>query len=211
MNFLPPRIIPALIYGCIVWIQAIPCSAQDGFELGLSNDQVSLNAENAELNLVLQELSAQAGFKLWLSDNLPSRQVNLQTQGQSIEATLRQLLAESSYALVYDDNSMVSALYVVPPGESQPINLELEPGVNDIQQSVLQNALESKSLPDNVKAALLNQFNVNRKTKLESLALQPTESMQRVIELLEQIGSASPTTMEQLRNKLELKNTQQPE
>jgi type II secretory pathway component GspD/PulD (secretin) len=211
MNVDMKRLAPGLIFGSILWIQVAACFAQNSFDLNFSKDLISLNAENAELRLVLQELSTQIGFKLWISDDLEARQVSLQIEKLSIGETLRRLLADNSHALVYDDNATVIALYVLPPGEAQSESVELGSGIDDTRLQLLQNALISSSVRDDIKAAMLNQFNGIQDTDIQPLVVRPAQTTYRIIEVLEKIGSANPETLEQLRNNLELNEILQPE
>ncbi len=199
------------MYGCIIWMLATAGLAQDAFDLKLSNDRVSLEADDAELTLVLQELSSKIGFKLWISDLLQARKVSLEIEELSIEDTLRRLLKDDSYALVLDDNAMVSALYVLPPGKAQSSNLELLPSTDDIRQRVLYDLLNTDSIAENIKATMLNQISSNNNTNVQPEAMEPAQAINRVIEVLERIGSANPETFKQLRDKLELEKSQNQE
>jgi type II secretory pathway component GspD/PulD (secretin) len=198
------RIIVSVFFSCTIALHASVSSAQQAFQIESRGDLIWLNAEDADLRQVLQHFANEREFKLWISADLPVQSVQISSEGKSTEDTLRRLLSENSYALVYDDNARISALYVLSAGESRPTNLSLSPSNDDSQQQVLLEALASPQLPDNVKAAMLNQFGANQQDLQESVLSQRSQALQQLTDKLEQIGSPDEATMQQLRRQLEI-------
>lgn len=191
-------------------MQIAICSAQGKFEISITNDLVSLDADKADLKLVLQQLSAQSGIKLWIAKSLQPQQVSLHFEKQTMEEALRRLLEDDSYALVYDDNAVVTALYVLPPGEAAlPATVKLMPQNDDNRQQLFRDALESSLVPDNIKSALMNQFGENSEALEQSVPLQRSNALETLIQTVQQFGSANSETIRLLREKLELDNTEQ--
>jgi len=201
------RLMATCIFGCMLLVQSNSSIAQDSFKISLSGDLVSVAAKNADLRQILQQLSIQSGFKLSISDSLQVQPVSVHFEKLSMQQALRRLLVNGSYAAVYDDNAVVTALYVLPPSEMQT-NVDLMPNSGDIRQQAMRDALESNLIPDNIKSALLDQFGTeNNKILQQSVTLQRSQAIDRVIELLEQMGSENPETMQQFRKILEPGNT----
>ncbi|MCP4765321.1 MAG: hypothetical protein GY875_03545 [Gammaproteobacteria bacterium] len=203
-----PRISPSGILGivllaCAAGMQASVSYAQDQIQIETSNDRLWINTEAADLQELLQQLAVQSGFKLWVSGDFPRQSVSVHIEGETVEDTLRQLLADNSYALVFDDDAEVSALYLLPVGEHQSVNLELDAQSVDLSEQVLHDALASGQLSEDIKAAMLSQFGTDRTALQESAVQQWPQVMEKLIESLEQFGSASPETMNRLRQTLE--------
>jgi hypothetical protein len=182
--------------------------AQDKITIEWQDGLLQLRTDAVDLGQVLQALADQGGFKLWLSDNLPTQQVSVQLEMQSLEQILRRLLVDNSYALVYDDKAGVSALYVLPPGKQQLSRLSLTPEIDNeqqqVQQQIVQDALGSSLLPDNIKAAILDQFGTQNTELQQSVMAQRPRAIQELIDALEQMGSPSEATMQQLYERLAL-------
>jgi len=202
-----PQLISHLLIAWLLCMPAAVCFAQDKVEISFDDGLVSVQSDNADLKQVLQRLSTESGFRLWISDNLQQQQVSVRIEKQTMEEALRQLLVDNSYALVYDNNDVVTALHVLPPGTTQPANVMLTPETDDARQQVMQDALESSLLPDNVKSALLNQFAVSDEAVKNPVTVQRSQVLEALIENLKNLGAANPETMDQLRLKLELENT----
>ena len=198
------RSIVATAFVCALALHASVVIAQDEFEIEVKGDLIWLSADRADLRQLLQQLAIERDFKLWISGNLPQQSVSLNSEGKSTEATLRRLLSDNSYALVYGDDAAISALYVLPAGESHATNLPLSPSNGENRQQVLLNALQSGQVPDDIKAAMLDQFGANPEILQQSVISQRAVAVERLMEQLEQMGTPSPETMQQLRSKLEL-------
>jgi len=189
--------------GILLYAPAPPGFASDDFEIAIADGLVSIDATDADVRLLLRELSDRIGFKLWIPDNLQSEPISVRIENQPIDKILRRMLADGSYALVYGDAGKVTALYVLPRGEAQSVFAQNPLIDNNTLQQTLREALESNSLPDNVKNAMLNQANTDREALKESVTENPAEAIGNVIRILENIGSANSETMRQLRDKLE--------
>jgi hypothetical protein len=127
--------------------------AQQELSIEFDDRMVSVNSEQVDQRRLLQELSQRVGFKLWMAESIEPRPVSLHIDRLPVEETLRRILADSSYALVFDDNGSLSALYVLPPGAEQPSSLMVGPEGGNLQQQAARDALQSELLPDNIKAA----------------------------------------------------------
>ncbi len=188
-------------------------SGFDNVDIRLTNDLVSANVDNADMCHVLKALSTQSGIKLWISDKIQSKQITVHFEKQPMEEALCRLLGNNSYVFVYDskdDNNSVRGVYILPPGEVPPENVKLVPGKNNIGLHVLIDSLESYSMPNNVKAALLNQVRANSSERQQTVTTQRTQAIYRLLEKLEEMGSADPETIRQLHEKFELqKNLKQ--
>lgn len=206
-HFRPLRLLSNGLIACLLCMQVAVCFAQDNVEIRLEDGLVWLESDNADLKHVLQLLSVESGFRLWVSANLQAQQVSVHIEKKSIEEVLRQLLAGNSYALVHDDNAVVTALHVLPPGKVQSTNVILTPEIGDGSQQALEEALESSLLPDNAKASLLDQFGGSNNDALkQSVRMQRSQAIEELIKQLTQIGSADPETIQQLQEKLMLEN-----
>lgn len=198
------RFIVATALACALAAHAPVLVAQEEFEIEIRGDLIWISADGADLQQLLQQFAIANDFKLWISGNLPQQSVSLHSEGKSIKETLRRLLSDNSYALVYDDNAAISALYVLPAGESGPTDLTIAPSEDEIRQQVLLDALESGQVPDEIKASMMDQFGADPEILQQAVMPQRTLAIERLIEKLEQIGSPSQETMQQLRRKLEL-------
>ena len=197
------RSIVATAFVCALALHASVVVAQGDFEIEIKGDLIWLSADRADLRQLLHQFAIESDFKLWISANLPQQSVSLNSEGKSAEATLRRLLSDNSYALVYGDDATISALYVLPTGESHTTNLPLSPSNGENRRQVLLNALQSGQVPSDIKAAMLDQFGANPKILQQSVISQRIEAVERLIEQLELVGSPSLETMQQLRLKLE--------
>lgn len=176
----------ACLLACLLVPGATSVSAANKYALSLSEGLVSLDADGAGLKPLLQDLSQQSGFKLWMADNLPPRQISARFERQPLEQVLRRLLKNGSYALVLDDQSSISAIYILPPGEeqSEPPGIVLH---NDsAEQIILQQFLESSSIAESIKQSLFEQFSVNQPVPGPEPA-QALPAMNSIIQALEQI------------------------
>lgn len=202
-----PRISPSVILGivllaCAAGMQASVGYAQDQLQIETNNDRLWINSEATDLQELLQQLAEHSGFKLWVSGDFPRQSVSVHIEGETVEDTLRQLLADNSYALVFDNDTEVSALYLLPAGEHQSENLELDAQAVDGRVQVLKNALVSRHLSEDIKAAIL-QSGTDRTVLQQPASQQRPLAMEQLIESLEQLGSANSETMKRLRQTLE--------
>lgn len=203
------KLVPAYIIGILLFAPATPGFGNEGFDITLADGMVSVDAKDADVSLLLRELSARIGFKLWIPDNLQSEPISVRIDNQPIEKILRRMLADGSYALVYGDAGQVTALYVLPRGDAQSVFTQ-SPLIDDnALQQTLRNALESNSLPDNIKDALLNQANTDTEALKKSVTENPEEAIGSIIRALEEMGSTNSETMRQLRDKLDQQNSLQ--
>ena len=86
------------------------------------------------------------------------------------------------------------------------------PGDDNLAASqVLRNALQSNSIPDSVKAALLDQNRANSTDLQQNVTAQRTQAIHKLLEQLEAVGAADPETIHQLRTKYALQNTPEQE
>ncbi len=173
-------------------------------ELEAVDQRISLDASEVDLHLLLQRIADETGVRLWLSERLPSQNVTIRVDDLPLPALLERLLRQQSYALVVDDEKKrVTGLFVLPPGEAPPARAELSPGPYRDQASVLVDALASPQIPDNIKLAMMVQYNGNQAARDEIANMTRIDLMTRLVEQIERNQSASPETVRRLREKLE--------
>lgn len=194
------------LFACAALMQTSIGHAQDQLQIETNNGRLRIDTEAADLQEILQQLAAEGDFKLWISGGFPHQSVKVHIEDATLEDSLRQLLVGNNYALVFDDNAEVSALYLLSPGEHRPVNVELAGATVNFREQVLQNALASQHLPDNVKAAMMSQFSTDRSALQQSAIQLRPQVIEKLIENLEQFGSASPETINRLRQSLEREN-----
>ena len=142
----------------LLWLLATSALAQDNFNMRLENGSVWLDADNADLQPVLQQLADESGFKLWISGKLEARLVSAHIENKSVTQTLRLLLGDIAHALVRDDDAMVTGLYVLPGGEAQASSELPSSGSNDYRIEAMQNSLQSSPLSGITQETLANQL-----------------------------------------------------
>ena len=76
---------------------------------------------------------------------------------------------------------------------------------------MLQEALASPTLPDDIKAAMLSQFYNNNAQQQQAVADVRPAAIEKLIEKLQQVGAASPETMQSLQQTLARERSQQVE
>ncbi len=191
-----------IVVGLLICIQTVVCSAQDNINIKMKNGLVSLNINNAHIKQVLQEFTRQSEIKLWISEDMEPKQLTLHLKNQKIENVLSKLLQDTSYALVFDDNKIVTGLYVLPTGKIQPAQVKLNPKNKINRQQVLNDALDSKSLPDNIKMAILNQFGTGNEVRQQAVKGQREQAIETLIKQLQLMAPDSSEITKQLRQKL---------
>ena len=191
------------IIACMLAVHAPTIIAQDEFQIEFKDGLVWLDADGADLHRLLRQFSIEIGFKLWMSAALEQQSVRLHSKGKTTEETLRKLLTTNSYALVHDDNGVISELYVLPPGKTQSTPLSLSSTNVEDKTQLLREALQSKLLPDDIKAAMLDQFGANKQALQQPVTFQRVQALQQVIENLQKFGSPSDATIQQLQLRLE--------
>jgi hypothetical protein len=192
----------------LLWLPAASALAQDDFDMRLENGSVWLDADNANLQQVLQQLADESGFKLWISGKLEAHQVSVHIENKSVTQTLRLLLGDIAHALVRDDKSIVTGLYVLPGGEAQASSELPSSASNEYLIEAIQNALQSSPLSGITQETLANQLGTINlpATQHESqpLALQQSEVLQALTEKLKQIGTANPDELPELVKQLKV-------
>jgi hypothetical protein len=192
----------------LLWLPAAGALAQDEFNIRLENGSVWLDADNADLRQVLQQLADESGFKLWIADKLEARQVSVHIENKSVTQTLRLLLGDIAHALVRDDDANVTGLYVLPGGEAQASNELPSPGSNDTRIEAIRDALQSSPLSGLTQETLANQLGTINPpaTQYEGQppALEQSEALQALTEKLKQIGAANPDELPELLKQLEV-------
>lgn len=182
-------------------LQLAVVAAQDDI-YRVSGNLVSIHADQASLHPLLEQLASQAGFKLWIADGVPSQMVSISVNKQPVDQALRRLLADSSFALVYDDAEKVSALYVLPPGGAQPEGRVIKPVVANRQQQLVQDALASQALPDEIKAAIFYQMGADGEELRATIESQRGRAVESLVERLVEMGDPSAETIRQLNQKI---------
>jgi len=181
---------------------ATPGFAVERLDIETRGSQVRLSADAVDMRELLQQLAKQGNFKLWLSAALPAQPVSADIAMMPMEEALRELLVDNSFALVYGANGAVSALYVLPRGKSQSINATPDAESPDIREQMLHDALASPAVPDRIKASMLNQFHNDNDSFRQTLTAERPAAIEKLIEHLQQVGSASPETMQRLQQVL---------
>jgi hypothetical protein len=171
--------------------------------------ELGLTAKGIDLRELLPQLAKRSGFKLWFSAALPAQPVNVDIEIMPLNDALRKLLADNSFAMVYGADGAVAALYLLPKGTSQPIKAEIEDEATDLHEQMLKEALASPTLPDDIKAAMLSQFYNNNATQQQAAAEARPAAIEKLIEKLQQVGAASPETIQSLQQTLARERNQQ--
>ena len=187
--------------------------AHDDFSIRLENGSVWLDADNANLQQVLQHLAHEGGFKLWISGKLETRQVSIRIEDKSMIQALDLLLEDIAHALVRDDNSMVTGLYVLPTGEAQASH-ELPSSDNTLSRiEAIRSALQSSPLSGVTQETLTNQLgNINVPvTEHEGHALtqEQSEALQAITEKLQQLVSSDNEEFAERLQQLQVDTSQQ--
>ena len=201
-----------LVFGCLVisllWLPAASALAQDDFNMRLENGSVWLDADNANLQQVLLQLAQESGFKLWISGKLEARQVSVHIENKSVTQTLRLLLGDIAHALVRDDDSIVTGLYVLPGGEAQASSELPSPGSNEYHAETIRNALQSSPLFGITRETLANQLGTINlpatQHRGQPLELEQSEALQALTEQLKQIGASNPDELPELLQQLQV-------
>jgi nucleotide-binding universal stress UspA family protein len=196
-----PRSLALLLAGALS-LQLTSAAAQDDARIIFADQLVSIHSDQAGLRPLLEELASQGGFKLWIADSVLSSAVSISVDKQPIEEALGRLLADNSFALVYDDAENLSALYVLPPGDSRPGGRVIMPDSVNQQQQAMQDALALDALPDNIKAAILFQMGDHGAEQQTVVASQRARAVETLVERLVQMGNPSPETIRQLKAKI---------
>lgn len=195
---------------CLAVVAGPPSAAAGQIDLEVAEQRVTLDAQDADLHELLRQITDASGIRLWISEHLSPQNVSLRSEDLPVPALLERLLQEQSYALVVDDdNGRVIGLFVLPPGEAPPARAELKPGPYRDQASVLRDALASPQIPDNIKLALMAQYNGNQAARAELGQMSRLEMMTRLVDQLEHSGTAKPETILRLRQKLKHMQTEQ--
>ena len=202
----------SLVIG-LLWLPAACALAQDDFNMRLENGSVWLDADNANLQPVLQQLADESGFKLWISGKLEARQVSVHIENKSVTQTLRLLLGDIAHALVRDDDSIVTGLYVLPTGETQVSSELPSSGSNENRIEAIRNALQSSPLSGITQETLANQLGTINlpatQHEGQPLALEQSEALQALTEKLKQIGASNPDELPELLKQLKVDINQQ--
>jgi hypothetical protein len=197
-NFRPRQLILNGLIACVLCMQTAVGFAQNKLDIRLEDGFVWITSDNADLQQVLQQLASESGFKLWISGKLDPQQISVHIEKKSMTEAIRLLLGDVAHALVRDDNTVVTGLYVLPPGEAQAENELPAPGADEIRQQALQEALGTSLLPDLTRQTLLNQLGTVAVPSKQPVMLEQTQSLQAIIEKLSHIGSANPEELPQL-------------
>ena len=198
---------------CLLWLPAASALAQDNFNMRIENGSVWLDADNANLQPILQQLAEESGFKLWISDKLEARQVSAHIKSKSVTQTLRLLLGDIAHALVRDDDSIITGLYVLPSGEAQASSELPSLGSNDNRIEAIRNALQSSPLSGITQETLANQLGTIHlpatQHEGQPIALEHSEALQALTENLKQIGASNPNELPELLKQLKVDIKQQ--
>lgn len=188
---------------CMLLQLMVPATAAGGIEfLRISEQMVSLQIDQTDIRQVLEEFAVQGEIKLWISDNFPGQQVSARFKNQTIEAALRRLLRDINYALVFAGNGVtITGIYILPPGNAPSVAVDINPGQYGADQSLRQ-ALESTVIPDNIKSGLLYQAKTNNEARTRRIESQGIGALSRLIEKIEQNGTANPEIIHILRASL---------
>ena len=122
--------------------------------------------------------------------------------------TLRLLLGDIAHALVRNDDSIVTGLYVLPTGEAQASSELPSSGSNDFRNEAIRNALQSSPLFGITQETLANQLGAINvpatRHQGQPLALEQSEALQALTEKLKQIGVSSPDAVPDLLKQLQV-------
>jgi len=192
----------------LLWLPAASVLAQDDFNMRLENGSVWLDADNANLQQVLQQLAHESGFKLWISGKMEARQVSAHIENKSVTQTLRLLLGDIAHALVVDDDSIVTGLYVLPIGEAQASSELPSSGSNENRVEAIRNVLQSSQVSVTIQKTLANQLGTINlpatQPEAQPLILEQSEALRALSEKLKQIGASNPDELPELLKQLKL-------
>ena len=190
---------------------ANPGFSADNIVIESRPGELGVTAKGVDLRELLPQIAEHGAFKLWVSAALPEQPVSVDIEMMPLDDALRKLLANNSFAMVYGTDGAVTALYLLPKGTSEPINAEIEDETTDLNERMLQEALASPTLPDDIKAAMLSQFYNNNAQQQQAVADVRPAAIEKLIEKLQQVGAASPETMQSLQQTLARERSQQVE
>ena len=210
------KIVLCALLTSLIWLPITSALAQDEFNMRLENGFVWLDANNANLQQVLQQLANEGGFKLWISGKFETRQVSVHIENKSMTQTLRLLLGDIAHALVRDDDSIVTGLYVLPTGKAQAKSELPSSDSNDSRIEAIRNALQSSPLSSSIQESLVNQIGAisvppTQQEIQPPLALEQSEALQALSEQLKQIGASSPDALPALLKQFKVDIERQPE
>lgn len=177
--------------------------------LSVTGELISGRIDNVPIRQVLHELSTKTQIKVLISEKLKPTRVTAYFSALTLDNALRSILGNSSYVLVYDgkgDNALVTAVYVLPSSEALPVSDATEES-HSVKLQVLKNALQSRTIPDNIKAALLAQASSNVAEPQRAGRALRAEAIQALLEHIKAVGAAQPETIRQLRKSYELQKT----
>jgi len=181
---------------------AVSAQTSDSLQIEFVDNRVRLTAHDVELRELLRSLAEQANFKVWISPALPAQMVTADIAPMPVQDALARLLVDNSFALVYGADGAVSALYLLPPGEAQPMQAVVDAETADPGERVLQGALASKAMPDHLKAALLSQHYGESEEYRQSVREQRPQAIRQLLDSLRRLGSPSAETMQRLERTL---------
>ena len=177
-----------------------PAVSDDSPLVETRDGQMRVLASDIDLRVLLPQVAEQGGFGLWISEALPEQKVSADIEMMPMAEALAELLADNSFALVRGPDGEVLMLHVLPRGTAAPTSAALDAETTNMRERILQDALASQAIPDQIKAAMLNQYhNLNDETLRRDLHQQQPVAIQNLIEHLQQIGAANSETMQRLR------------
>jgi len=211
-NRLRPLCWPVLLVVAVVVTGLVtPAFAAQRLDIETRGGQARLSVDAVDLRELLQQLAAQGNFKLWLSAAVPAQPVSADIALAPLDQVLRQVLADNSFALVYGADGQVSALYVLPRGEHQPVRQIIDDEPADLREQILQDALSSNLLSDQMKAAMLKEYHDDAESMQRVLTAQRPAAILQLIESLRRMGAPSSATLQQLEQTLARERELQPE
>lgn len=175
--------------------------AQSRVEIDASRNLVTIDADQADLAIVLHELALLGEFKLWMPQNLPLSRISLRVENQPLKDALRKLLVGTSYIMVNDANDAVSAIYFLPAGDGQPTDL-LSPDLGGIEGRQVGDQAQSQALIENFYKMLGDLTDMNSESILLAIpegASNPADAMviDGFVDELQQLLSTLPEILDQ--------------
>jgi hypothetical protein len=155
---------------------------------------------DADIRDVLERLSRQHEFRLWMSPGLQPRGTAADVESLPLAQALGRLLRDYSHVLVENDAGEILEVYVLAPGEDPPDSRVVQ---SPESAQLLSGVLASDALPEDIKSAILYQALANNEATRQSLRAQKAAAIDRLIEFIDKADTAQSASMQTLREQLE--------
>lgn len=179
---------------CLLCLAISAVSASDQIEIEISGERVTVITEQADLKLVLQELAAKGGFKVWMPPQLELDPISLRIEDEPLPAALRRLLTGTNHALVFRDDESIGAVFVLPVGEESTASL---PAPGDASRQLIVDSTRSGELNEALQQMLDRVSNLGAGVPVQAPAdgtppeINP-DAMNKILDALQDLRSRLP-------------------